>query len=695
MRGCCVGSNDAFVDGMQNVAFLQDLAVVMLAAGIVTVLFHGLRQPVVLGYILAGFIIGPHFLSQPLVTSQESVQTLAELGVVFLLFALGLEFNLRKMRQIGPTALIVAPLETALLFFAGFMIGRVFGWKTIDSVYLGAILMISSTTIITKTLGELGAQRQPFAQAIYGILIVEDIIAVLVMASLSAASGGRSVDWAGLLGLGLRMSEFVVVALIGGLLLVPRVLRWVGRFRGDETLLIAVLGMCFGLALLASKLGFSVALGAFIMGALIAESEVIHRIERLVLPLRDMFSAVFFVAIGMLIDPGILWHHGLAVAVIASALVFGKLLACTVGCFLAGYERSTAIRVGVGLGQIGEFSFIIAGVGAAQGMTSSFLYPIAVGVSAVTTVLTPYLIRNADRIVRWHDRIMPSWVLQYQEDYVAWVRRLRERRASDGVRPIIRRILFHLAVNVALVAAFFLGALVIHDWGFAWLQRLPGWMGDGRTLLWLGALVVSLPVMIAFVRKLQALGILLSELAIRQSQQQRQRVAMRALVSNTILFAGTAGIGVVVLALSAPLLPAKEVLIVLCAFAGVLAVLFRAQFIRLYSRAQNVIQETLTRPHPVAEVEPSPAPALPPLLKDAALRTVHLSAHSIAVGRSLRELGLRTRCGASVIAIRRGPQTWHNPEADQLLESGDELLLLGREEQLQTATELLLQMAAG
>lgn len=673
---------------MHNDAFLQDLAVVMLVAGVVTVLFHAVKQPVVLGYILAGAVIGPHLLPRSLVTSQESVQTLAELGVVFLLFRLGLEFNLRKISEVGPTAFIVAPLETALLFFAGFEIGQVFAWPTMDCIYLGGIMMISSTTIIAKTLADMGKNREPFAQAIYGILIVEDIIAVLLIASLSTVTQGGGLDWASIVGLLFRLSEFVIVAIVLGLLVVPWLLRFVGRFRGDETLLVTVLGLCFGMALLASKLGFSVALGAFIMGALMAESDEIRRIERITAPLRDMFSAVFFVAIGMLINPGVLREHALAVAVITVALIVGKLLACSFGSFLAGYERGTALRVGLGLGQIGEFSFIIAALGASLGATSSYLYPIAVSVSAITTVLTPYLIRNADTLVALHDRLAPESLKNYQRDYIDWVRRVRSRRAADPVRAIVRRIFLQLTVNVALIAAFFIAAMYVQRQEPGWLQRLPPWTGGPKTVLCLAALICSLPVIVAFLRKLQALSMILSELAIREQASQRQKVALRTLLSNTILFAGAVAMSVLILALSAPLLPPLKILFLLCVLAALLAMLLRAHFVRLYSRAQNILHDTLARTHHVHE--PAPARFLPPLLDQADLRTLTLPASAAAAQKSIGELQLRTRSGSSIIAIRRGETTIHNPNPTLTLAGGDELLLLGDAEQLHTAESLLI-----
>src|SRR5258706_395792 len=246
---------------MHNAAFLQDLAVVMMVAGLVTVTFHALKLPLVLGYILAGVIIGPHVLPSPLVSDRKNIQTLSELGVVFLLFALGLEFNFRKIRQIGVTAFIVAPLETSLMFFAGFQIGQLFGWSKTDRVYLGGILMISSTTIITKTLAELNKGKEKFAEVIYGILIAEDIIAILLIASLSGVAMTGSFEPGAVASTLARLGVFMITSVVVGLLVVPKLLGFVARFKNEETLLVTVLGLCFGLAMLAVKLRYSVAPG--------------------------------------------------------------------------------------------------------------------------------------------------------------------------------------------------------------------------------------------------------------------------------------------------------------------------------------------------------------------------------------------------------------------------------------------------
>src|SRR5688572_4666874 len=413
---------------MHSVTFLQDLAVVMIVAGLVTVLFHRFKQPVVLGYILAGVIIGPHTPPFPLIHDRETIDTLAELGVILLMFSLGLEFSLRKLTQVGAAALIAAVMEILLLFWVGYEIGRFFKWTNMDSIFLGAMLSMSSTTVIIKVLTELGKMKERFSQLIFGILIIEDILGIAMIALLSgiAMTGSLSVGDVGMT-LG-KLGIFLVAVLVVGLIAVPRLIAYVARFKSNEMLLITVLGLCFGVSLLAVKLGYSVALGAFVIGAIIAEAREVHRIETLVEPVRDMFSAIFFVAIGLLIDPRVLVDYWLPILVITLAVVLGKVATCSFGAFLGGNDNRTSLRVGMGLAQIGEFSFIIASLGLTLNVTSKFLYPIAVAVSALTTLLTPYLIKSSDRIVGWFDRVAPKPVLNYLDLYTAWAGQVGSQR---------------------------------------------------------------------------------------------------------------------------------------------------------------------------------------------------------------------------------------------------------------------------
>lgn len=424
---------------MHAIAFLQDLAVVMIVAAVVTIIFHRLKQPVVLGYILAGVIIGPHTPPFPLIHDEETIKTLSELGVVLLMFSLGLEFNLRKLQQVGGTAFLAAFLEILLMVWVGYEIGRLFGWSTMDSIFLGAMLSISSTTIIVKVLAELGKTKERFAELIFGILIIEDILAIVMIALLSgiAMTGELSV---GELGVTIgKLAIFLVAALVAGLLAVPRLIGYVAGFKSNEMLLVTVLGLCFGFSLLAVKLGYSVALGAFIIGAVIAEAREIGRIEILTEPVRDMFSAIFFVAIGLLIDPKLLAAHWVPVLVITLAVILGKISTCAFGAFVGGQDSHTALRVGMGLAQIGEFSFIIAALGLSLGVTSAFLYPIVVTVSAATTLTTPYLIKNSERLVGWFDRLAPERLVNYLTIYTRWISQWREGRHRSLAVRLIRK----------------------------------------------------------------------------------------------------------------------------------------------------------------------------------------------------------------------------------------------------------------
>src|SRR6266545_77680 len=550
---------------MHTVMFLQDLAVVMMVAGLVTVLFHRFKQPVVLGYIMAGVIIGPHTPPFPLIHEEETINTLAELGVILLMFSLGLEFSLRKLRQVGGTAFIAAFLEILLMVWVGYEIGRLFGWSTMDCIFLGAILSISSTTIIVKALGELGKTKERFAQLIFGILIIEDILAIAMIALLSgiAMTGSLNVGQVGTT-IG-KLAIFLVATLVVGLIAVPRLLGYVARFKSNEMLLVTVLGLCFGVSLLAVKLGYSVALGAFIIGAIIAEAREIHRIETLVEPVRDMFSAIFFVAIGLLIDPKMLGAYWLPILVITLAVVFGKVFTCAFGAFMGGNGSRTSLRVGMGLAQIGEFSFIIASLGLTLNVTSKFLYPIAVAVSAITTLLTPYLIKSADGLVNLFDRVAPRPLVNSLEIYTRWVGQLGDQQHRSMATTLTWRWSGQMALNAALIAAVFIAAAFVERHPPGWLKDLAPSQEGLKAVLWLTAVILSLPLFIATFRKLQALGLLIAETKVTAAAAGERTVAIRAVVAQVVPIAGTVALGLFVLVLSSALLPTFKVLIVLLA----------------------------------------------------------------------------------------------------------------------------------
>lgn len=670
---------------MHALSFLQDLAVVMIVAGVVTLIFHRLRQPVVLGYIMAGVIIGPHTLPFPLIQDKGTIDTLAELGIVFLLFSLGLEFNLRKLKAVGVPASVAALFKIVMMVAVGYGLGRWFGWSGTDSLFLGAIMSISSTTIIVKILGDLGLSRERFAGPLFGMLIIEDVLAIIMIALLSGIAMTGSLAWLEVGRTVGRLSIFLVVALVTGLIAVPRILQYVAQFKSNEMLLVTVLGLCFGSSLLAVKMGYSVALGAFVIGAVIAESRELGRIARLTEPLRDMFSAVFFVAIGMLIDPRMLMDHTGAVTAITLVLVGGKILSYSAGSFLAGIDARTSVRIGIGMTPLGEFSFIIAALGVSLGVTSSFLYPIAVAVAAVTTLITPYMIRSSDRVVNWCERKAPQPLVGAIGLYTQWVAALRfAYPRHQELRPV-RSLIWQLTLNVMLIAGVFIGAAFASTAAKAYLP-VPAWLpGEERTACWIAAVVLTLPIYVATVRKLQALGMMLAEVSITRPVAGLELQRLRALLSNAILVGTVAGLGVLSLLLSSAILPPGGALVALLTLVAVAVVLFGAYFNRLYSHAKFALIETWNRAPDVVEVPPPPMPAL---LRDADMDVVVIGPGP-AAGKRVRDLAMRSRTGASIVAIERAGHTTVNPGPDELLRVGDQVLLLGAAGQLTDARKLL------
>jgi CPA2 family monovalent cation:H+ antiporter-2 len=529
--------------------------------------------------------------------------------------------------------------------------------------------------------------KERFAQLIFGILILEDILGIAMIALLSgiAMTGSLSVGDVGLT-LG-KLGIFLTVVLVFGLIAVPRLIGYVARFKSNEMMIVTVLGLCFGVSLLAAKLGYSVALGAFIIGAVIAEAREIHRIETLIEPVRDMFSAVFFVAIGLLIEPRMLLEYWQPVLVITLAVIVGKVLTCSFGAFVGGNDTRTSLRVGMGLAQIGEFSFIIASLGVTLNVTSKFLYPIAVAVSAITTLLTPYLIKSSDGLVNWFDRAAPARLVNYLTLYTRWVGEWRASRRSSMTARLIRRWAWQMALNLAVMAAFFITATFVTRKPPAWLPDMPGGRLGLNAVLWLCAVLLSLPLLVATYRKLQALGLLLGEMAAERLSNQPRAAAIQAIIANTVVLAGTVGMGLLLLVLSAALLPTWNILIVLLLIIAAITVLGWRGLIRIYSKAQIALEETLAQPPPP---RPQPPATLSGLLREADLETVAISPGSPAVNKLIGELQLRTLTGASIVGIERNGTSIINPGPDEELQAGDQVLCLGTRGQLDAARRHLL-----
>ena len=576
---------------MHEIGFIRDLAVVMLVAGAAVLVFHRLRQPALLGYILVGVLIGPH-TPGALVGDPRTINDISNLGVVLLMFTLGLEFSVRKLRSVGAGVMMAAVAEVGLMLWLGYSLGEWLGWKHLDALFLAAMVALSSTMVASRMLAEGGLRHQPFARLVVGMLVAEDVMAVVLLTVLTAVSLGGTVAsdaftviW--------HLGLFVVVGLILGLLLLPRLVDHVAGYGRDEVLLICVLGICFGACLLAASLGFSVALGAFLAGAVVAESRSVGRVVHLVEPLRDMFAALFFVAIGLKIDPAMLQHYLLPALAIAGVVLVGKTFAVSLGVFLTGHDARTSMRTGLSMAQIGEFSFVMATLGVTLGVVSDFIYPVAVAVSALCMAVSPYLVRSADGIVDGMSRVVPGPVRGLARSYNVWLENLRPVDDNAVIAAMFRRFLWHIAVNIALVVTLFvIGAYVnAHNW------RLFSQFGIDRelrhSLIWACALFLSLPMLIAVYRKSGALGMLLAELGIRERFAGQYTFAIRAVLAKVIPLLTLLGLSLLVVVLGATILPPRGVAMTLLGLGVLAALVLWPALVKLHARLQATLKQTL------------------------------------------------------------------------------------------------------
>lgn len=579
---------------MHEIGFIRDLAIVMIVAGATTILFHRLRQPVLLGYILAGVLIGPH-TPGVLVADPRTINDISNLGVVLLMFTLGLEFSIRKLREVGVGVLVVAVAEVGVMLWIGYGLGEAFGWQGRDALFLGGIMALSSTMVATRTLSESGLRALPFARLVIGLLVAEDMLTIVILTLLTAVAIGGSVEASSAFTLIGHLGLFVVAGMIIGLLVVPRLVDYVAGFGRNEMLLVSTLGLCFGASLLAAWMGFSVALGAFLVGAVVAEARSAEKVMHLIEPLRDMFAAMFFVAIGLKIDPAMLAQYVLPALAIAAVVIVGKTVVCSVGMFAIGHDPRTAVRTGVSMAQIGEFSFVIATLGLSLGAVSDFIYPVAVAVSVLCMAASPYLVRSADGLVNGMRRLAPSPLRLLVSSYTGWLENLRPVNENAVIAAMLRRLLTHIAINVMLVVTLFVVGAYINAHNWTWFSML-GLTRDARhTVIWAAALFLSLPLLIAVYRKAEALGMLLAELGIRESYAGSYTRAIRGVLARLIPLATLSVLAVLVSALGSAILPPRGVALSLAAAGVLVAVVLWRGLVRVHARLQAALRDTIAK----------------------------------------------------------------------------------------------------
>jgi CPA2 family monovalent cation:H+ antiporter-2 len=571
--------------------FIQDMAIIMLIAGLATVLCHLFRQPIVIGYILAGVIIGKHTPPFSFIADETTIKTLAELGVIFLMFSLGLEFNLHKLSKVGTTAVISAVLEILLMIWLGYEIGILFGWTTINAIFLGAILAISSTTIIVKALTELKMKNEPFTQIIFGILIIEDIFAILILALLSSIAITGSLQITDIIYASTKLVSFMVVAMLLGFLLVPRLLSFIAKFKSNEMLLISVLGLCFGFCLIVVKLNYSIALGAFIIGAIIAESNQLKKIEYLINPLRDMFSAIFFVSVGLLFNPNVIVDYFYPVFVITVVVILGKIISCSLGVLISGHDGKTSMRVGMGLAQIGEFSFIIAALGITLKVTESYLYSIAVCVSVITTLTTPYLIKHSDACARFTGMLIPKNLSSTFAIYAGWMQ--RKPAIGDQLRFMVKRSIIQIIINIFIALAIFIFAVYFAK--TAIMLNAGNIIGATamKSAVFTIALLLSMPFLIAAYQKIKALSMLTAEALITENGSSKLTSEIRNMISEVMPIMIFLLIILLIAFLSESIIPPLPLLVLILLVIGILTLFVLPWLVRLHAKLQIKLIKSL------------------------------------------------------------------------------------------------------
>jgi CPA2 family monovalent cation:H+ antiporter-2 len=672
--------------------FLEDLALVLGVAALTTVLFGRLRQPVVLGYLLAGLIVGPH-LHVPLFADPERIRSLSELGMILVIFSVGLDFSVRRLTRVLPTAGMTGLIQISLMLWLGYLVGQAFGWSVRESLFTGAIVAISSTSFVAKVFADEGI-RGRLSRVVFGILIVQDLAAVLLLALLTALASGAGQPLAALALTAGRLAAFLLAMILVGFLVVPRAIRAVAALGNAETLLVASIGLCFALSLAAHAAGYSVALGAFLAGSLVAESGEALRIERLVRPVRDVFAAVFFVSTGMGVDPAMFVSHWPAVLALVAVVLVGQIASVSLGSFLAGNDVRTSVQAGMSLAQIGEFSFIIAGVGVASGAIGPFLYPLAVAVSAVTVFASPWLIRSSGAVALFVDRKLPHSLQTFAALYGSWLEDLRRRGRTRGEEAPGRRLTRILLGDALAVAGLVIGgplaAAQLADW---MASHTPLSSGVSRAALLAAGLALMAPFAIGAVRAAGALGALIAARALPPVPQGAVDLALaprRALVL-ALQAALLLGVGVPLMALTQPFIPFGYGAVGLAVVLALVGIAFwrSARDLQDHVRAgAEMIVEVLAKQsrsheHPTLEQIHALLPGF------GALTPVEIEAGAPAVGRTLAELNLRGLTGASAVAIAHGSDGVVVPTGREQLKTGDVLALAGTHESIENARRLL------
>lgn len=651
---------------------IADLALILISASIITLLFKWLKQPLVLGYIVAGLLAGPYVHIFPTVGDIANINIWAEIGVVFLLFALGLEFSFKKLINVGSTAFITATTEVISMLLIGYMVGCLLGWGTMNSIFLGGMLSMSSTTIIIKAFDDLGLRSQRFTGIVFGTLVVEDLIAILMMVLLSTMAVSKDFVGEELLVSVLKVVFFLILWFLIGIFILPAFLKKAKKLMNNETLLIVSLGLCLGMVVLATYTGFSAALGAFIMGSILAETVEAEHIEHIIQPVKDLFGAIFFVSVGMLVNPAVLVEYAWPVIIITLVTIIGKAIFSSLGVLLSGESLNISIKSGFSLAQIGEFAFIIAGLGVSLKVLDPFISPIIVAVSVITTFTTPYFIRLANPFAEWLYKVLPPKVQEMLARYASGKKTVNHD--SDWkklLKNIVGRVIIY---SVLLTAIWLLSVKTLYPAVSELFTPVTIWV---NLAMCLATLLLMTPFLWALISNKYNSSAIFLKLWEDESYNHGRLVALVLFrVSVAIFFISAVvisyfhlniGIGVVI------------------AVAVVALILILREDLTQYSRLEthfltnlNLREEVAKKHHPLKTSFNSEFNN-----KDIELTSVLVSPYSRYIGKSLGELSFRQKFGVNVVAIVRGDLKIYIPKSSERIYPQDKLAVVGTDQQLQ------------
>ena len=659
---------------MADIPFLvKDLALILMVAGIVTIIFKKLKQPLVLGYIVAGFLVSPHMPYTMSVIDETDIKTWADIGIIFTLFSLGLDFSFKKIVKMGASPIIATIVIVFAMMMLGISIGHGFGWSKMDCIFLGGMLAMSSTTIIYKAFDDMGLRQQKFAGMVMSVLILEDILAIVMMVMLSAIAGGNNPDGEQMIGSVIKIAFFLVLWFIVGIFAIPLFLRSVRKLINNETLLIVALGLCCGMAVLSTKVGFSSAFGAFVMGSILAETIEAEKIIKLVEPVKNLFGAIFFVSVGMLVDPKILIEYAIPILALVGSILIGQAIFGTFGFMLGGESLKSAMRCGFSMAQIGEFSFIIASLGLSLGVISNYLYPVVVAVSVITTFLTPYMIRLATPTYQVMEKHLPKRLINILNHFaMSHPSTTQQSKWKSLLRQMLINTVAYSILTAAVIALMFTFVLPFTR------SLFPGWK-----LHWYANAITGILTLVLIAPFLRAIVMK------KNHSNEWKRLWVESSINRIPLLFTIVVRFVIALAfifyICNYLTRFTDALMIIIGIA-VVSLMIASRWTKKRSiKMERLFIHNLRSRDIMAQVNGEKKPLYEGHLLD---RDIHIGDFDVPEdsswgGKTLKELHLRERFGVDMSSIMRGSQRLNIPNGDTVIFPGDKLQVICNDDQLQ------------